>query len=55
MIAIVAGIIVVAVAAGIVAVTTGDQQQGTLENQETAEGKQLTLDFNENLSLKENP
>lgn len=48
LIAIVAGIIIAAVA-GIVAVTTSDQQAAGPEG-----GKQLTLDLNENLTLKEN-
>ncbi len=54
LIAIVAGIIVAAVAAGVIAATSGDQQEGP-ENGDAPQGRQLTLDLSENLSLRENP
>lgn len=54
-IAIIAGIIVAAIAAGIVATIAGDQQENIPENGDESEGRQLTLDFRENLTLKENP
>lgn len=47
-IAILAGIIVAAALAGVAAVITGDQQEVRPQG-----GKQLTLDLNENLTLKE--
>lgn len=55
LIAIVAGVIVAAIAAGIIAVTAGDQQAGVPEGMNTTEGRQLTLNLDENLTLKENP
>jgi Flp pilus assembly protein CpaB len=55
LIAIVAGIIIAAVAAGIVAATSGDKQQDVPENGDASQGRKLTLDLNENLSLQENP
>lgn len=48
LVAIVAGIIITAAIAGIAAITTGDKQAPGPEG-----GKQLTLDLNENLTLKE--
>lgn len=54
LIVIVTGIIVAAIAAGVV-VTTERGQPSVPEGMNTTEGKQLTLNLNENLALKENP
>lgn len=54
LIAIVAGIIVAAVVAGVIAMTSGDEQKDVPENGEVAGGRQLILELNESLSLEEN-
>jgi hypothetical protein len=54
-IAIVTIIVAAAIALGIGATTTDVQQQEVQESGDITQGKQLTLDLNENLSLKENP
>jgi hypothetical protein len=53
--AIIAGIIIAAIAAAVIATTAGDQQTGVPEGGNAPEGRHLTLDLNENLALKENP
>lgn len=53
LIAIVAGIIAAAIAAGLIAITLGDMTQGSPEGENTTEGRQLTLDLNENLALED--
>jgi hypothetical protein len=54
-IAIVTIIVAAAIALGIGAITVDVQQQEVQESGDITPGKQLTLDLNENLSLKENP
>ncbi|MEM2140873.1 hypothetical protein [Nitrososphaera sp.] len=55
LIAIVAGIIAAAIAAGVVALTAGDIVPGAPEGGNVTQGRHLTLDLDENLALKENP